>query len=155
MFHDKLWEFNPSAVGPGNYNKLALTDSKLFNFSTDISNTIIIGSETWRGYSDAAGLMGNAGTCVICKHAAFDTSAGDWVDPVGAGKVSVVNYRRNVFESQYGGITHQARGYNNYVSISDLVYADNTRVTTYEGDTFISEIFRAYDDIRSQILMDL
>ncbi len=57
---------------------------------------------------------------------------GQSASPTRAG---LYDYKRPVFDIQYGGYTYEARQNNQYVSISNPTNTGS--VTTYEGDTFI------------------
>lgn len=50
----------------------------------------------------------------------------------------LINYRRNIFNTQYGGLTHNNRRQNLYVPASNIQASTATTVATFGGDTYIS-----------------
>ena len=50
---------------------------------------------------------------------------------------SLINYRRNIHESRYGGITYTARRRNEYIVASDIIPKANATSTVSGGDTYI------------------
>jgi hypothetical protein len=61
----------------------------------------------------------------------------------------IVNYRSRVYDSQYGGYTHEARMSNICIPCSDIITTEDTWYDISYGDTFIN-----YFDV-STLLMDL
>ena len=51
---------------------------------------------------------------------------------------NLVNYRRNIFLSQYGGNTYEARSRNYCMPVSDIVTSTNVQYNVHGGDTFIN-----------------
>lgn len=53
-------------------------------------------------------------------------------------RFSLVNYRKNVFNSQYGGNKYENRSINSCYAISDIINTIGSPITIYGGDTFIN-----------------
>jgi len=87
-----------------------------------------VGSYDCRNYSDTEEAYGSSGYIVE-----YNTTA--WTAETNTRNLA--NYCRNVFDSQYGGNTYEARTRNYCTAISGLVTATGTPVTAY-GDTFIN-----------------
>lgn len=49
----------------------------------------------------------------------------------------LVNYRRNVFDTQYGGLSYNNRRQNQYIVASDIQTAASSSVNVFGGDTYI------------------
>lgn len=131
IIYHKLWSFNAD----GEYIAADREDIDYFEIvsqNTDPDVRIQIGSKLYSNYSVSGtatypGLHGTVGVAVTNSTLNPGTSV---------NRVPVVSYRRNVFESQYGGIDYYSRQRNEYIGISDLKYM-NDQITTYEGDIFI------------------
>jgi len=135
MWYSKLFDFTDAA---NTYNKLDVDNSKISYYNTTATAQVIVGAENYANYCNVASTLGIGGTCLICTHPDWHTAAGTWTAETGATEVAIVNYKRNVFATQYGGVDYYSRQYNTYVSISDLSFSDaGVSITTYEGDTFI------------------
>jgi len=68
---------------------------------------------------------------LLADNATFDAASKTY------GSRSIANYRRNVYESQYGGNTFQARKYNEYIAASKVTDKAVTSLATFGGDTYI------------------
>jgi len=68
---------------------------------------------------------------LLASNGSFDAASKSY------GDRALVNYRRVVYESQYGGNTFQARKYNEYVAASKVTDKAVTSLATFGGDTYI------------------
>lgn len=50
----------------------------------------------------------------------------------------LVNYKRNVFNEQYGGYTYESRGRNQYIPTGKVQKQDEAVISVFGGDTYIS-----------------
>lgn len=66
-----------------------------------------------------------------------DTGTGSTIHQKPATSVPLVNYRRNVHESRYSGITYNSRTRNIYISASE-VQEGNVSVNVFGGDTYVT-----------------
>jgi hypothetical protein len=85
------------------------------------------------GSDDYVGNHGTVAWVVLGNPLALGGSGSD------TDKVPYVAYRRNIFESQYGGIDFYSRQRSEYIGISEIRYRTgaSNNVSTFEGDTYI------------------
>jgi hypothetical protein len=115
------------------------TDGKLQSVGITSGDPIVvppdqvIGTYTYRHCMRyLPGIYANKGTSFIATlDAPLDA------DPLTTGFI-YGSYVRNVFASQYGGITYEARSFNSVIPYSDIVPITTTNVTCYRGDTYIT-----------------
>lgn len=113
---------------------------------TDISESMLIspmidsvsiGGEDYINYSFLLSIGGHALT-----HGAYGSSGLllkydnlSW--SVDSSSYCIVNYKSNVYGSQYGGHTYEARGLNIYLPCSDIITTTGTSNEIRGGDTYI------------------
>lgn len=69
----------------------------------------------------------------------FKCDNSSWTSRLNLNDVRrLVNYRRNVYNVQYGGISYSARSRNNYMVAGPVTSTATTTVSVYGGDTYIS-----------------
>lgn len=130
-YNVKLYDF----VADGDYNTSEHKDIDDFaivaqNADTDTKTQVgtkLYSNFATNGAGDFEGLHGTVGVLDMSAALAPGTST---------SRIPVGSYRRNVFESQYGGIDYYSRERNEYIAISDVRYTNGT-IVTYEGDVFI------------------
>lgn len=126
-------------TGSGTYTTAAhvstISDFKIVSQGISDEEEISIGSYVYKNY--ASGVSGNSesglhGTVGI----AYSSSP---IDPNTADAIAYVSYRRNIFQSQYGGLSYYDRQRNEYVGVSTIRYSTSSpnQIITYEGDTNI------------------
>jgi len=83
----------------------------------------------------------------------FNADNSDWrVANTAYDARTLVNYRRGIFNTQYGGNTWSARRRNIYVAASEIVDEGTSVVTTYGGDTFIGMFDYLYNSWEDEYL---
>jgi len=116
-------------------NETTINTSLLFT-PNDTETTV--GSFTFKNYEDATNYcFGGTGLVVDYVNASWT--------PRGLS-YNVVNYRQNVYSSQYGGNTYEARTKNYCRPCSEMITTTATPYTCFNGDTFIS-YFQYLDNI--------
>ena len=137
FYHYKVYDFT---ADDGSYSanwRWSINSGQIITYDTSENSRYSLDAETVTPYNqDGGGDAGISSTFFAADHV---IAAGIYfMDPSAAGsdKVAVVNYRRNIFASQYGGPSYLERQLNTYVPISDPSTASGTN-TCYEGDTYI------------------
>ena len=136
FYHYKAYDFT---ADDGSYSanwRWSLNSGQIITYDTDQRSRYSLDAETVTPYNQDGNDAGISSTFFAADHV---IAAGIYfMDPSAAGsdKVAVVNYRRNVFASQYGGPSYLQRQLNTYVPISSPSMT-STSVDCFEGDTFI------------------
>jgi len=132
--HHKVVDFSPQGDYTADY-KNVLDDAKVIGYDTDGNTRITLDNETVVPYIADGVNSGPNTTVLVAEHGTFDT---DFINPGGgsAAEVPVANYRRNVFEIQFGGLSYYERQRNVYILASDIKLS-NGSIITWEGDTVI------------------
>jgi hypothetical protein len=125
-------------AGNGDYTTSSHTctfsDFRIVPRSADPNDKISIGSTVYQNYSYGDTTVGGNGYFATTG-VGFSSSPIN-PDPTSNITVAYVSYRRNVFESQYGGVDYYSRQRNEYVGCSKVQYSA-TNINSYEGDTNI------------------
>lgn len=113
------------------------TDISESMFISPLTDSVSIGSEDYINYSFLLSISGH-----VLTHGAYGSSGLllkydnlSW--SINGNSYCVVNYKSNVYGSQYGGHTYEARGLNIYLPCSDLMTSINTSYEIRGGDTYI------------------
>jgi hypothetical protein len=137
IVYGKLLNFTGLGTWHSDY-KAAIIDGQVVGYTTDEGYRVSINGYSYSPFStlEPDGATGRDGgpntTHFIC---AFASDFPSNFPTVSDTRAAVVNYKRDVFTSQYGGITYEDRQNNTYISISDPKASSSE--STYEGDTFI------------------
>lgn len=122
-------------------SKKQIDDALFIGYCVDEDYTVTVDSKTYHPYVLPQYSADERGGCTshMCISKTTDTCTGWWTG--SADRVAMVNYKRDVFNTQYGGPSYEARLNNQYITISepniDNNLEGNAYVETYEGDTFI------------------
>lgn len=142
--YDKVFNHTPAGSFHADY-KEQIADAKVVGYTTDADYRISINGDSYGPYVEEIPASGDEeGSSTT--HLAFALSDGSFgYTHSTANRVGLVNYKRDVFSSQYGGPGYYARQNNTYISISDLMVDNECDgepfVHTWEGDTFIDWFF--------------
>lgn len=134
----KLRDFDPCTKGSNNE-----TDITASSFLTPAEDDIVIGGFTCHNYNDTDDSYGGSGLFVNYSNASWT--------PRGA-TYCIVNYRQDVYVSQYGGNTYEARTKNYCRPCSEVITTTGVAHTCYGGDTFIN--YFQYLDMISDLRED-
>lgn len=116
------------------------------NNSSDLSNGIIVTMDTsesfigtkiyHRGLRTSANVEENAdkGTNFVCE---LESSSWEGYNTVYTAR-HLVNYKRNVFNVQYGGNNFESRSRNIYMAVSRVQKLDEAIIPVFGGDTYIA-----------------
>jgi hypothetical protein len=132
----KLIDFNGTGSYVNSGHTAEITDFRIIGQTVADDLEYEVGGLTYNNYAknvlgDKPGLHGTCGLAYTPN----ELQAGSAND-----KVMLVSYRRNNFNSQYGGIGYYERQRNTYVGCSKLYHyslLQTPEIETYEGDTFI------------------
>jgi len=108
----------------------ATIDDLMYVTPRSNTDTFSFNGVTCANYDSAESAYGCSGVFVHHTNAGWDG---------GESKIHpVVNYKRDVHASQYGGQTFEAREGNIAIPASDIMSTYNTTFTAWNGDTFIN-----------------
>ena len=137
-------------IGTGNYNIQSANDISTIDdgrIVTSGDGLVVISSDNYSAYADADGA---SATITLTGHEVDPDNASFYsgisfvyqldntTSILFSDNLHITNYKRNVYYTQYGGNTYNARSLNNYIRCSDIVDSATTTVNCYGGDTFIS-----------------
>lgn len=105
-------------------------DNTLYVVPRSNTDTFTFNGVTCANYNSATSAYGSSGLFVHHTN-------GSWVPGSSATSYNIVNYKRDVHQSQYGGQTFESRESNVAIAASDIMTATATSYTAWNGDTFI------------------
>ena len=133
-YNDFTAEGSDSASTSPDY-KRTIAGAQILTYDTDSNSTVTLDSNTVTSYMNDGADIGPTTTILATEpggpfHSTFIDSAGS------TSEIVVANYKRNVFQSQYGGLSYYDRQRNDYIAMSTPRFSDGA-ITTFEGDTVI------------------
>jgi len=125
----KYYKCDTNALVAYSDSTKATIDDALYVEPRSNTNTFSFNATTCANYDSATSALGCSGLFV---HHTNDTWAAEGVSLV------VVNYKRDVHVSQYGGQSFESREGNIAIPASDIITSTSPTYTAWNGDTFIN-----------------